>query len=514
MRLAMGMRFVVRTSSDKAAVIWSSIVMAMATAVVACTVGPDYRAPEPLPVTQYTATPIAEQTATAPGPGGEAQRFVHGRDIPSEWWKVFESEALDELIRKALTDSPTLNKTQARLRQAQEQLSARIGTQFPKVDAGLSGYAIGIRPENLGGQNLPFNTPLNLWLATVNVSYTLDLFGGQRRELEALRSAIEYQRFEFEAARLMLAGNVVTSVIREALLRERITRTNELIALQGRQLVIAEQRERSGAMAAVELVQHRGYLAQTRAHLPELQLQLEQVRHLLALYIGQPPGLGMLPEFRLADLRLPTELPLSLPSEFARQRPDIQAAEALLHQASARVGVATANRYPQISLSAMLGSLSTGNPMWFYLLGGSLVQPLFRGGELSAKQREAVAAYDQAGAAYKEVVLQGFREVADALRALEADATRLKERREAATHARTAYEITRKRYEVGAVSYLSVLETQQQYQRTAIDQAQATADRYANTAALFQALGGGWWSKEKPREDESESSHHRQSGDK
>jgi NodT family efflux transporter outer membrane factor (OMF) lipoprotein len=224
----------------------------------------------------------------------------------------------------------------------------------------------------------------------------------------------------------------------------------------------------------------------------------------------------MLPEFRLADLRLPSEVPVSVPSELARRRPDIQAAEALLHQASARVGVATANRFPQLSLSAMLGSLSTdpANPLWFYFLAGSLVQPIFNGGALSAKQREAVAAYEQAGAAYKEVVLQGFREVADSLRALEADAIRLRERTEAASQSRLAYDITRKRYETGAVSHLSVLETQQQYQQAAMEQAQATADRYANTAALFQALGGGWWSKGERRNGDSGPSVNPQSADK
>lgn len=489
---------------------------AVLVATPACTLGPDYRAPEPLAVTQYTATPVAEETASAPSPGGEAQRFVHGRDIPSEWWNVFQSETLDELIRRALTNSPTLIKTQARLRQAQEQLSARTGEQFPKVSAGLSAVALGIKPENLGGTSLPFNTPLDLYLASINVSYTLDLFGSGRRELEALRSSVDYQQFEIEAARLMLAGNVVTSVIREALLREKITRIDELIAIQARQLVIAEQRERTGAIPLVELAQQRGALAQTRATLPELQLQLEQVRHRLAVYIGQPPGLTLLPEFRLADFRLPSELPVSIPSELARQRPDIQAAEALLHQASARIGVAKANRFPQLSLSAMLGSLSTqpANPLWFYFLAGSLVQPIFNGGALSAKQREAVAAYEQAGAAYTEVVLQGVREVADTLRALEADAIRLRERTEATAQARMAYDITRKRYETGAVSHLSVLIVQQQYQQAAIEQAQATADRYASSAALFQALGGGWWSREAPKNGEASSVAHPQSAEK
>jgi NodT family efflux transporter outer membrane factor (OMF) lipoprotein len=223
------------------------------------------------------------------------------------------------------------------------------------------------------------------------------------------------------------------------------------------------------------------------------------VRHRLAVYIGQPPGAAKLPEFKLTDLQLPPELPLSLPSELARQRPDIRAAEALLQQAGARVGVATANLYPQITLSANVGSLaSNGGDLFssgsgFYLLGASLTQPLFHGGELEAKRRSAIAAYDQAGAAYQEAVLQGFQNVADVLRALEADASKLKDRTEAATQARTYHDITSARFKAGGVSYFFLLDAQRKLHGALIDRTQALADRYADSAALFQALGGGWW---------------------
>jgi NodT family efflux transporter outer membrane factor (OMF) lipoprotein len=455
--------------------------------VASCTHDP-LRPPEIPTAEHYTAAPVAET------------RLAQGKDIPAQWWTLFQSGALDGLVRQALETSPTLARAGAKLRQAQEDLSARTGgTRLPKVDAKLSANRVDVNPQSLGVQALPVQTPFNLYLASVGVSYTLDLFGANRRELEALQAGVDYQRYELEAARLMLAGNVVTAAIREASLREQIAATEEIIALQERQLAITERLVNLGTAAQADAVAQRLDLAQIRAVLPDLQRQLEQVRHRLAVYIGQPPGAARLPEFRLAELQLPPELPLSLPSELARQRPDIRAAEALLHQAGARVGVATANLYPQITLSANLGSLaSNGGDLFssgsgFYVLGASLTQPLFHGDELQAKRRAAVAAYEQAGAAYQEVVLQSFQNVADVLRALEADAKKVKERTDAAVQARTYHDITSARFKAGGVSYFFLLEAQRKLHGALIDRTQALADRYADSAALFQALGGGWW---------------------
>ena len=477
-----------------------AISILMAAALAACAGDPV--TPPQVPTTaQYTSTPLAPQTASADVRGGEAQRFASGADIPAQWWTLFRSPSLDSLVRQALENSPTLVRAGARLRQAEEDLSARSGTQLPQVDAKLSANRVDVKPKSLGVPALPVATPLNLYLASVGVSYTLDLFGSTRRELDALRAETDYQRYELEAARLMLAGNVVTAAIREAELRERVASTEEIIALQTRQLAIIERLEQLGSTARVDVIAQRLELAQTRAGLPELQRQLEQVRHRLAVYTGRPPG-AALPEFRLAELSLPSELPLSLPSELARQRPDIRAAEALLIRAAARVGVATANLYPQITLSASVGSLaSNGGDLFasgtgFYLLGASLTQPLFRGGELQARRRSAVAAYEQAGAAYQEVVLQSFQNVADALRALEADAQKLKERAEAATLARSYHDITSVRYDAGGVSYYVLLDAQRQLHRARLEQTQAIADRHADSAALLQALGGGWWTEQ------------------
>ncbi len=440
---------------------------------------------------QYTATAVVEP------------RLAPGKDIPAEWWTLFRSPALDGLVRQALEASPTLARASAKLRQAQEDLSARTGgTRLPKVDAKLSANRVDVNPQSLGVQSLPVQTPFNLYLASVGVSYTLDLFGANRRDLEALQAGVDYQRYELEAARLMLAGNVVTAAIREASLREQIAATEEIVVLQERQLAITERLVNLGTAAQADAVAQRLDLAQIRAVQPDLQRQLEQVRHRLAVYVGQPPGGAKLPVFRLAELQLPPELPLSLPSELARQRPDIRAAEALLHQASARVGVATANLYPQITLSANVGSLaSSGGELFssgsgFYVLGASLTQPLFHGDELQAKRRAAVAAYEQAGAAYQEVVLQSFQNVADVLRALEADAKKVKERTDAATQARTYHDITSARFKAGGVSYFFLLDAQRKLHGALIDRTQALADRHADSAALFQALGGGWWQEQ------------------
>jgi NodT family efflux transporter outer membrane factor (OMF) lipoprotein len=473
-----------------------------AAALAACTVDPGIRPPQVPAAEQYTPTPVAAQTAAADIPGGHAQRIAPGQDIPAQWWTLFRSPSLDNLVRQALEGSPTLARARAKLTQAQEDLAARSGARVPSVDAKLSANRVDVDPQSLGVQTLPIQTPFNLYLASIGVSYTFDLFGSTRQELAALRAEVDHQRFELEAARLMLAGNVVTAAIREASLREQLATTAEIVALQARTLAIAERLEQLGTAAQADVVAARRDHAQTRAALPELQRQLDQLRHRLSVYIGRPPGSAGLPEVRLAELQLPAELPLSLPSELARQRPDIRAAEALLARAGARVGVATANLYPQITLSATGGSLTTtpgdlfAGGTGFYILGASLAQPIFRGGELRAQRRSAVAAYEQAGAAYQEVVLQGFQNVADALRALEADAVKLKERAEAAAQARRYAEIASERYKAGGISHLALLDATRQYHRALLEQTQAMADRHTDSAALLQALGGGWWKEQ------------------
>jgi NodT family efflux transporter outer membrane factor (OMF) lipoprotein len=483
-----------------------TVMSGVATAVLAACAGDPPQPPVVPSAAQYTASPVVlPATPVAEGPGGPAQRFVAGNEMPALWWTLFKSPALDALVREALQGSPTLERTRARLRQAQEDFNARSGaTRYPGVDAKLSANRIGIDPEAIGAK-LPLDTPFNLYLATVSVSYTIDLFGATRNELAALQGEIDHQRYDLEAARLMLAGNVVTTAIREAQLREQIALSESIVSLQGRQLAIVQRLQQLGTAAVSDVAAQRLELAQARATLPDLQRQLEQVRHRLAVFTGQPPGTAQVPEFHLADLQLPSELPLSVPSELARQRPDIRAAEAVLQQASARVGVATANLYPRLTLSANVGSIGSSNGgdlftsgSGFYLFGASLAQPLFRGGELQARRRSAIAAYEQAGAAYKEVVLQGLQNVADVLRALEADARKLNERADAAAQAQRLHDIVAARYQAGGVSHLALLDSLRKLQAALLERTQAAADRFADTAALLQALGGGWWQDAPP----------------
>jgi len=478
-------------------------VIALSVMLGGCAVGPDFHQPLAPTMTGYTAAPQPVRTVSTDALGGQAQQLSTDQAITADWWTLFHSETLNHLVSVALNGSPTLLQAKAKLQQAQEDLRAQAGsTLYPRLDGTLSATREKLDLQSFGLTSVPNVGPFTLYNAAVDVSYTLDLFGANRRELEAMRAEVDYQRFELEAARLSLAANVVTTAIREASLREQIETTESLITAQDTQLTITQERYRLGGVALLDVKSEHTQAAQTRASLPPFQKALAQTRHQLAVYLGQPPSsTSGIPEIHLRDLQLPTALLLSLPSSLVRQRPDIRAAEALLHQASANVGVATANLYPKITLSASLGSqaisasklFGSGSEVWN--VGASLMQPIFHGGELKAKRRSAIAAYDQASAAYQQVVLGGFQNVADVLRALESDANTLHELADARAQAREAYQITIAQQKIGGVSELALLDAKRQYLKTSLQQVQATADRFADSAALLQALGGGWWNE-------------------
>lgn len=467
-----------------------------------CTVGPDFRTPAAPTAAGYTVTALTPETASAPVAGGEAQHFAPGQEIPAQWWHLFHSPALDQLIRQALKESPTLAAAQATLRQAQENLRARSGTEYyPSVDASLTGSRQKVTGAAFGQPNVG-GFFLGLYNATVNVSYSLDLFGGGRRELEALQSQVDYQRYQLEATYLTLTANIVTTAVQEASLRTQLKATRDIIALQEKQLALVERQFQLGGAARSDVLAQQAQVAQTRTSLPPLEKALAQTRNQLAVYAGSFPSEASLPEFDLETLHLPQELPLSVPSMLVRQRPDILASEGLLHAAGAQVGVATANLYPQITLTASMGSqavkiqdlFSPGSSIWS--LGAGIMQPIFRGGELTAKRRAAIAAFDQASAQYRGTVLQAFQNVADVLQALEADARALKAQVDAEKAARDTLEVTQQQFQFGAVSYLSLLNAQRQHQQARIGLVQSQAARFADSAALFQAMGGGWWNRE------------------
>ena len=475
------------------------LAFAVSLALAGCAVGPDFSTPKlPAAANAYSDTALPGATASAPDAGalGAAQHLAYGQDLPARWWALFHSEALNTLITRALEQNPTLASAQASLRQASENFRATAGSlDYPSVTGQLG--ATRERSTSLSATPSDFT----LYNAGVNVSYTLDVFGGSRRQIESMKAAVDYQRYEVEATYQTLVSNVVTTAIQEASLRAQLEATRAVLDAQQQQLAVIKKQFALGAVASTTVLSQGTLVAQTRAQLPALEKSLSQARHQLAVYVGAFPGEAGLPEFRLDSLQLPSELPVSLPSELARQRPDIRASEALLHQASAQVGVATANLYPQITLSGSYsgnrveaGGVGVGSTLWS--LGAGLTQPLFNGGSLRAKRRAADAAYDQAAASYRETVLKAFQNVADALRAVDADATALAAQADAAGQARKAMELSTRQYALGGISYLALLDAQRTYQQSLVSFSTAQAARLADSAALFVALGGGWWNRE------------------
>lgn len=471
--------------------------------LVGCAVGPDFEAPESPQTTSYTESTLPTKTVETKGLGGEAQCFIEGKDIPADWWHLFHSKPLNELIERALKNSPNLQGAQAALQQAEQNLNVSVASLFPFVSA--QPY---LERQRFSADifDLTASPPVtfNLYNATVNVTYTLDVFGGIRRQIEASETQIDYQRFEVEATYLTLISNIVTTAIMEASLRGQIQATEELIALQEKGLHIIEKKFNLGGASQLEILAQKSQLDQVRATLPPLNKQLSATRHALAVLIGDLPSESCLPIFTLEDLILPTDLPVSLPSSLVQQRPDVKASEALLHSASAQIGIATANLLPQFNFTAGYGWLTNQAENFFnpkhnvWNIIGTLVQPIFQGGALLAKKRGAVAAFEQAFAQYRQTVLQAFQNVADTLKALEFDALQLHAQSEAEKAAKDTLTLTQTQYKVGAVSYLNLLDAERQYQQAQIGRIQAQAARYADTAALFQALGGGWWNRKPP----------------
>ena len=490
-----------RARSMKANIRWNCASLLAAAALSACAAGPNFHSPAPPATDHYTRAPTAD-TVASPGPGGDAQSFSAEHDLPADWWTLFHSQALDELIRQALADSPTVQAAKATLQTAAENYKAQRGALLlPKVDAQASatrqrepGAVIGA-PQ---GPALLFN----VFDASVNVTYRLDLFGASRRQLEGLRALADFQRWELEAADLTLAGNVTTTAVNIASLHAQVAALTDIIASEREQLKVVQRQFDAGAASRADVLTQQTQVAQNEALLPGLEKQLDQARHRLAVLAGRTPDDMGVPDFTLDQLTLPTELPLTVPAKLVRQRPDVQAAEALLHQSSAQLGVATANLYPQLNLSGSIGSETVAARDLFganssaWNIGGSLLQPLFHGGELQSLKRAARADLERATAEYRQAVLLALQDVADTLRALEADARTLQADTVTENDAQDTLNMTRLQYKAGGVSYLTLLNAERTYLGARESRVQAQAARYADTAALFQALGGGWWNRD------------------
>jgi NodT family efflux transporter outer membrane factor (OMF) lipoprotein len=469
------------------------LLVLVAASVSGCAVGPNFKTPAGPKVDGYTAEPLAQQT------GVDAQKYVSGMDIPGQWWTLFHSRALDELVQQSLESNPTLQAAQATLRQANENVAAQKGSYFPAVDAT---YQFARNRDATGTLQPVLNSgaPVyNLHTAQVSVSYVFDLFGRTRREVESAEAQADSQRYQLEAACLTLTSNVVTAAIQEASLRAQIAATTEILDAERKSARILRRQFELGAIAETDVMAVNAAVANLEATLPPLKKQLAGQRHLLAALAGRFPSDEPTQQFDLTDLTLPLQVPVSLPATLVRQRPDVLSAEAQLHAASAAVGVATASLFPQITLTGTKGGTSTqfnqllasGNTFWS--VGGSITQTLLQGGALYHQRRAAVAALEAAGAQYRAVVLGAFQNVADTLTALQLDADTVNADLKAEQSAAESLTATRHNVELGLASYLALLTVQQTYSQAVLNLAQARANRYSDTAALLQALGGGWW---------------------
>ncbi|OJU34716.1 MAG: hypothetical protein BGN99_14570 [Alphaproteobacteria bacterium 65-37] len=478
-----------------------ALAAAMATALAACSVGPDFVAPEGPKTSGYL--PDQKTNLIAAGiPGGEAQRIVQEMDIPGQWWAVFQSPQLNSLIERSLTANPDVRAAAAALKVAQLNARAQRATLFPTISAGLTGsqnQTATILQTPLANQEL---TIFGLFTAGLQITYALDIWGGNRRQIESLDALAEAQCFQLEGTYLSLASNVVAAAILEASLRAQVEATKRIIAAQRETLGILTQQSGLGAIPGADVATQQAALAQSEATLPPLQKALAQQRNLMANLVGRLPSNAVAEHFELADLKLPADLPLSLPSKLVEQRPDVRAAEANLHSASALVGVAIANQLPQLTLSASVTANSLtldslfGSGLAGTVAGFNLQQTVLDGGALYAKKKGAQAGLEQAGAQYQSTVLAAFRNVADTLNALEYDAITLKAAVDAERAAATSLTIARKRLELGDTTYVFVLIAELTYQQAILNRIQAQAARLTNTAALFQALGGGWWNRD------------------
>lgn len=464
--------------------------------LVGCAVGPDFKSPDAPQTDSYTASPLPSETAATNVAGGAPQTFAAGKELPTQWWTLFGSEKLDSLVAQAFSNSPTMASARAALQQAEENLNAQRGAYYPSVDAQASAQRQRNNNSVLGIPTNNTSNLFNLYNASVSVAYTLDIFGGVRRSVEAQEAATEAQRYELHATYLTLAANVVTSSVSAASLRDQVTATQDIITAQEKQLDIAQKRHQLGAIAYSDVLAAQSNLASTRATLPSLEKQQAAVQNQLAVYLGKLPSEFNGGNFDLAELQLPQEIPLSVPAQLVRQRPDVRSAEARLHQASALIGVATANLLPQVSITGSYGSQATESAQLFkdsiWSIGAGITQPIFRGGELTARRRAAIAAYDQAAADYRLAVLTAYQNVADSLTALQSDAQALQAQYSAMSSAKENLGLVERQYALGSVSYINLLDAQRQYQQTRVAYSQALASRYQDTAALFQALGGNW----------------------
>ena len=434
----------------------------------------------------------------ATGSIARAQTFAYGGAVPREWWKDFRSPALDRLVAVALAHNPDLTAAQATLEQAKFNLKAVKGVFYPQVSAGLGGERTRTTGAAAGGNT--GSQLYNLYTGQVSVSYYPDVFGLSRMVVRGEQAQVDVAGDQLTAARLTIEGNVVNAAVDLAALQDEVAATRKNINDQRQILTLTNTRYQLGATSQFDVLTQESQLASSEAKLPQLQQTLDETRHLLATYLGEFPAQASAMRMpALAELSLPAALPVSLPSALVRDRPDIRAAEAQLRAANAQVAEAVARMYPSLQLNASFGDQSNHTDTLFdpasrlWELAANLVAPLFEGGTLRAQKHAAQAAYRATFADYQSTVLGAFRNVADVLRALQHDSVLLDAQARALRDAQQALGLVQTQYQSGQVDFLSLLTSETQYQDARIALVQAKAQRYADTAALYLALGGGEW---------------------
>jgi NodT family efflux transporter outer membrane factor (OMF) lipoprotein len=473
----------------------------LSVAVASCTVGPDFTSPEPPSVARYSSPGEATVLHEGGGPAVPTQAIAVGKRVTTEWWKLFRSAKLDALVEQAIAGSHTLESAKARLAQAGEAIAAVSSALYPQVGFNATDTQGKQTAASFGlGPNVaPLPPAFNFFQVGPAVNYTPDLFGGTRRHIEQEAALADYQRDQLDAAYLSLTENTVAQAIQGAAIRAQLKAIQDIIDIDQQNVELVRKERLAGSVPDSDVIAAESQLAADETLLPGLDQQLSISKHALAVLVGRAPGNWSPPEFDLAALTLPGRLPVSLPSELVHQRPDIQAAEAQLHAASAQIGIATAQLYPSITLSAgVSGSSLDGGTLFspaglVWSVAAGLAQPVFDGGMREAERRAALDAFKASAADYQQVVLRAFGQVADILQALAHDAKLLEAQKRALDMASESLRLQRINYSNGGIGILNLLDAQRQYQRARLGYIRAEAQRYQDTVQLLVAMGGSWW---------------------
>lgn len=461
--------------------IWTLVLLTSCTPV-----GTDFKQPEPPLVNQYTRTKPQNISV------------VYNQPLPKQWWQLFHSTALNQLMDQAMANNQDLAEAMATLRKAEQDRNAVAGTQLPQIDADFGATPTRVAPVQYG-IDFPANNFV-LYNASVNVSYNLDIWGGLKRQIEAYNALAQYQAYQMKGAALTLTGNVSTAVFKLALLNEQRSNTEAIIKAKQNLLNIAQKQQAAGGLNQIDLNNIANDLSQSKMDIQNIQKDFEQTQNQLAVYLGVPPSSIPLWHFKLNQFSNVRQIPMSMPSELIRHRPDILAAESLLHQANANVGVAISNMYPQINITGTGGAIAAQTSWkdyttdWVGSIGPSLYLPMFNGGTLEAQKKSAIANFEVALANYKQTVLEGFQNVADCLTALETDTKNLKEQEITYQKTHKNLQIIQKQLKIGGASQSQWLNAQIADYQALTAKFEAQSLLLSDTAALFQAVGGGWWS--------------------